>query len=412
MTKDSLDAHERPGLVRLALAGLAVGAAAGCTVAVFRIAGEHCYLWLRIWARDNSPSVWLPIFGIAFVAAIITGRLILSQGISFGGAAWIRDAVDNGHPGVWRRILVPKFLGSFLVKACGLSVGMEGPSVQLGCSAALGLKHFGARQWQERRLFALGGCASGLAAAFSAPLCGVPYVIEMMHEKADKRLLLFLLAGSLGVHISCNEIFGLGIIMPIKAVPPDLAGWLLFLPLILAASLLGLAYTWLLRLSARMYAAQKWLPLCWRPMMPFLAAALFLFTFPAITGEGPEIFTQLCASAAGFLVLYIAAKLLFTAFCYGSAIPCGVMVPLLTLGCVCGACYAEILQWPGWFEPGHMGICMLLGMGACFGAAERAPITAFFLVTGMTGAWEASMGILPAAAAGAWLARMAGSDPI
>lgn len=405
-------ASPHPGPMRLAVAGFVVGLVAGAVVAIFRVVGEQCYLWLRLWAAEGSVSVWLPVFGIAFISAIIVSRLIMQPGISFGGASWIRKAMADGQPHVWRLVLLPKFVGSFLVKACGLSVGMEGPSIQLGCAAALGLRRFGPSQTLERRYFILGGCASGLAAAFSAPLCGAPYVIEVMHEPLEKRLLLFLLSGALGVYISCNQLFGLGAVMPMPGRMPDLPHCLMLIPLVVGASLVGLFYAWLLRLSARFYAAQKLIPHTWLPLLAFMGAALMLFLFPDITGEGPEIFGQLAAAAMSFLAWYIAAKLLFTAFCYGTAIPCGVMVPILTIGCVCGAFYALVLQSHGWLDAEYAGACMVLGMGASFGAAERAPITALFLVVGMTGAWDAAMGILTAAAAGAYVARLADSRPI
>lgn len=407
------DKDSARAVLRLGVCGLIAGIAVGSTISVFRIAADHCYGWMRTWAADHAAAVILPIFGIAVVSALIVQRLMVNPAIRWGGAPWVREALEKPQPRVWRTVFLPKFLGSFLVKACGVSVGMEGPSIQMGCATALGLRRWVAQDALERRHFILGGCACGLAAAFSAPFGGISYVYEIMHEKFDQRFFIFLFAGAIGVFIACIQVFHLGCAVPIHKAPlPDLSHCWVFAPLILTASLVGLAYAWLLHFSARMYAIQRLIPQRWCPLLVFLVSAAMLFIAPYLTGEGPEIFQDLGSATINFLVFYIVAKLILTAFCYGSAVPCGVMVPLLTLGGISGALYAMILHQYGLVNADFAGTCIVLGMGAAFGAGERAPLTALLLVIGMTGAWDAGVGILAAAAMGAYLAKLVNSRPI
>lgn len=409
---NSEDQQKTSGVLYILCWGCAIGLVTGLMIGFFRITTDKAYKFTLQWTAQND-SIFTNIavvFLIAIAAALATGFLIRNPTIRFGGEPWIRKALAEGQHDPWWKILAPKFIGSWLVMACGISVGREGPCIQMGAATAMGLKHFDSSEIMQRRFFILGGCSAGLAAAFSAPFTGICYVFEIMKEKLDSVLLTFLLAGSFGVYLSVTQFWGLDVMLPVHgAMLPSAKKFFLLVPLGIFAGFVGVAYNYILRASISLYALQKILSPCFRPLAAFLGAALVIMIFPAITGEGLAIFDSIREghSILGFFCFFLVAKLFFTAFCYGSGIPAGLMVPVLCLGGVAGGIYASILQEFGWLAPDMLNSFIIMGMAASFAGAERAPLTGLVLVLEMTGAWATAPGMLLVAATGSLCGRIA-----
>lgn len=395
----------------MAVTGFFIGLCAGAVISVFRIGTSSVYAWVVNWCKGGHNGFLgaFCLFAGVVVAALITGRLIRNPAIRSGGGPWVKKALADGQPRVWRIILIPKFIGSFLVMACGVSVGREGPCIQMGAATALGLKRFDQKERAERKYYILGGGAAGLAAAFSAPLAGICYAYEVMGAVFTAPLFYFMLSGAVGVYVACDLIFGLGVMLPMSANAPGLVDLAVLAPVGLFAGLTGIAYNYLLRFSLHIFERQKFIRQEYRPLCAFLGAGLALLAWPAITGEGLSIFSSITGGEAllGYLCLFLAAKLLFTAFCYGTGIPAGVMVPVLCVGGVTGGIYAQCLAAFGVLPPGLEHSCLVLGMAAAFSAAERAPVTGVVLVAQMTGAYAALPGLVLTSGIAALLAKSA-----
>lgn len=400
------------GKLYLAIIGIAVGIVIGAIISVFRITTNAAFRGVLMWTQQfgHSPKgmgIWI---GMAVLAALVTGFLVRNPAIRFGGEDWIMKALNTGQKSAWLKVLIPKFIGSWLVMACGISVGREGPSIQMGAATALGMKRFDPRNSIERRFLILGGSGAGLAAAFSAPFSGICYVYEIMEEKLSPPLFVFLLATGFGVYISNVLIFGLDVLLPMGPVAlPSLAWYWVLIPLAIFAGATGIAYNFFLRFSMLLYGRQKLLPPVVRPLLAFVGAALVVLFFPVIAGEGLTIFTNIEAGQifAGYLCLFLVAKLFFTAFCYGSGIPAGLMVPVLCLGGVTGAIYADVMTSFGLMPAELVRSCWALGMCGAFAAAERAPLTGLVLVIEMTGTFVLAPGMLLVGGIAAIMARLA-----
>lgn len=398
-------------LLYLCAWGFIVGGAVGAAVSIFRIASSSAYqLLLNFTSAPNpvSGSAFF-IFILALLFALITGYLIRNPDIRFGGVSWELYAIADGQPRPWRTIFFPKFLGTLLVMSMGVSVGHAEPCVQMGAAAALGLSRNRADGVMKRRFFILGGCSAGLSAAFSAPFAGVAYVYEVMRLKMDSAIFVFLLSGCLGVYLTETRVFGLGMILPFGDMAlPSLPQSLWLVPLAFLAGLTGILYTVTLRGSVKLYDRQKLLSPCFRPIAVFLAAAILLFAYPALTGNGLSVFSSIQSGGAltGYLFFFFCAKLLFTAFCYGSGIPAGVMMPLLCVGGVAGGVYANTLLALGLISPSLVNLMVVLGMAGTFACAEQAPVTAMLIVLELTGAWSAAPCMLFVTAAAVFCGRV------
>lgn len=406
--------NEKPTLrdsCYLVTVGFIVGLVAGIIISLFRIVTDYGYKFaLNITGENRTFLVILGWFILASAAAWCVGRLIRNPAIRSGGSEWLMKAINSPQPHAWRKILIPKFIGTSLVMAFGISVGREGPSIQMGAASALGLSRYNNKDKIERRFFVIGGAAAGLSAAFSAPFAGICYIYEVMKEKMSPDLFVFLLAGSFGVYIACDQIFGLMFLLPIKYAPlPDLGQFWILAPVAIFGAISGVAYNYLIRLSCAIYDAQKRFSPLYLPFFAFLGSGVMFFCYPALTGEGMTIFPTIEAgkTTAQYLLLFLIAKLIFTAYCYGSLIPAGLMVPVLCIGGVSGVIYADILISSGMMDPAFFATCLVTGMACSLCAAEQAPLTGLVLVCQMTGAYSACLGMLFAVSLAYWLSKIA-----
>ena len=113
---------------------------------------------------------------------------------------WVPMAAGSGIPQIngevkghlasnWWQVILGKLVGGTVSVFCGLSLGREGPSVQLGGMAAKGVARITkADKTTELRMISC-GAGAGMAAAFNAPLAGIMFVLEEIHRSFDKSIL-------------------------------------------------------------------------------------------------------------------------------------------------------------------------------------------------------------------------------
>ena len=84
----------------------------------------------------------------------------------------------------WRRILAVKFVGGGLALGAGFVLGREGPTVQMGGAAALGIARRARCNEGEAKALLAAGAGAGIAAAFNAPIAGALFVAEELRREA------------------------------------------------------------------------------------------------------------------------------------------------------------------------------------------------------------------------------------
>ena len=87
-------------------------------------------------------------------------------------------------------MLPAKFAGGFLCLLGGLSLGREGPSIQLGAMTGQGISRLLNRGKTEEKYIMTCGASAGLAAAFHAPLAGTMFALEEIHKGFSVTLLV------------------------------------------------------------------------------------------------------------------------------------------------------------------------------------------------------------------------------
>jgi H+/Cl- antiporter ClcA len=175
-----------------ALAAALVGAAfAGLGALIFALADQ--------WSTDFGASIWQSRPWVMFLlmpgglALILFLRDRVFPGTDGTGIPQTIAALKSG-PGPLRdrllsgRVAVGKTILTVLGLFSCLSIGREGPAVQLGAC----MMHMVSR-WAKfpahliERGLILGGGAAGISAAFNAPLAGVVFAFEEIGRSFDKR---------------------------------------------------------------------------------------------------------------------------------------------------------------------------------------------------------------------------------
>ena len=166
---------------------------------------------------------------------------------------WEVDSAGSGIPQVyaevkghmeanWAKVLFSKIVAGVLTALGGLSLGPEGPSVQIGGMAGKGIaKLFKGSKTDELRLI-LVGSAVGITAAFNAPLAGVIFVFEEINHGFDKTLIFIALVSAIVADFVSKIIFGQSTILNFPVLNIPLESYWILVVLGLIIGLLGHVY--------------------------------------------------------------------------------------------------------------------------------------------------------------------------
>ena len=116
--------------------------------------------------------------------------------------------------------------------------------------------------------------------------------------------------------------------------------------------------------------------------------------------------------AAAFLLLLLAGKILATSLTIGIGGSGGVFAPSLFIGAMLGAAYGAGMQalLPG--TAGAVGAYALVGMGAVFAGASRAPITAVVILFELTGEYSIILPLMLAIVTATATSRLLSRDTV
>ena len=158
---------------RLVLEAIAVGLFAGSVSIFYRLAlydAESAMRYALGYAEEN-PLIVLIWFLALFAMALAVWILLKKESmISGSGIPQIEGELMGFLDQSWYRVLCAKMMGGILCIFGGLSLGREGPSIQLDGMAGKGIsKALKRNGTEEHQLITCGTCA-GLSAAFNAPL--------------------------------------------------------------------------------------------------------------------------------------------------------------------------------------------------------------------------------------------------
>ncbi len=381
--------------VALVLEGLLVGLVAGGVVTLYRLVLSNAERLLRLvtGAAAGSPLLMAAWFAVlAVLLACVSALVTWEPATSGSGIPQIDAEVVDRMDAPWRRVIPAKFAEGAMLALAGLSLGREGPSVQLGGMSGKAVSRALRRRRGEERLLVTCGAAAGMSAAFHAPLTGVLFALEEIHKEFTAPLIISVMCSSVASDYLVSQALGVAPVMSV-ALGGDLphASYGLVVLLGLVAGLLGALH------NRGMFACQGLFgrlparaPLA-RLAVPFALAGVMAFAWPELLCGGDAII-ELLESPEGLGAAAIAAlllgKYLYTTVCFGSGAPGGTLLPLVVMGALVGGLFARgtgALGMPGEYVPNFVA----LGVAGLFSGVVRAPVTAVVLVFELTGSLDA-----------------------
>jgi H+/Cl- antiporter ClcA len=394
-----------------------VGILSGAVAVAYRLAIGLLEGWRE--ASLDTIASSAPRLAGWFAAAIAAGlataamakRLPLIKG---SGIPQVKALLMEKLRFDWARELPAKFAGGTLALGAGMSLGREGPSIQLGALVGSAVDKTLGSVGDHGRYLVTAGAAAGISAAFNAPLAGVLFCIEELHRQFSPTMLTATLIASFCANavmwIVCGgaPVFDIQLMqtLPLKLYPA------IVLPIGIAAGLFGSLF------NVGLVGFQRGLRRAFpneraRLVAAFAVAAAVSLLWDPITGGGGGLVARssVYGDALSVLLLLLAGKLAFTLFCYASGAPGGIFMPMLALGALVGAATQAAL--PAFGVGGDfLANCVLLGMAAFFVAVVRAPVTGAVLITEMAGSFGHFPAFMLVSIVAAAVAELLGTPPI
>ena len=390
---------------------LAYAVAAGASVVGFTLLSDHAFaLFQSLHARYPwAVFLWTP----ALTAAIVWLTRRYFPGAAGSGIPQVMAALDPGLPPSARgrfvslRLTLAKVGLSSAGFLAGLSIGREGPSVQVAAGV---MQH--AQRWlrpgtglNSHALLVAGG-AAGIAAAFNAPLAGVVFAIEELSRKLESRssgliITAIVLAGLVAVSTFGNlSYFG------VIRVPH--LGWDAALPGLAVTLCCGVLGGVFARLLAASLTGSPDRFSQWRARYPvrfaaaggLVIACIGTVTGGATFGAGSHAVKDMLAGGADVPALYVALKFVATWLTAWCGVPGGIFAPSLSIGAGIG----HNLAW--WMGGDIAPALIAMGMAAFLAAVTQAPLTAFIIVMEMVDGHAMVLSLMAASMLACLVSRM------
>jgi CIC family chloride channel protein len=381
---------------------LVVGLVAGLLSSCFRIVLQHCEL-ARIEWIERLPPFW------SLIAAVACGSIGGGLGLwlvrrfcpetAGSGIPHLKSVVMGEAELHWRRVLPVKFLAGIAGIGGGLTLGREGPTVQLGGATGLMVSGwFRVKQGEgERKALVSSGAAAGLAAAFNAPLAGMVFVLEELNGRFTPVVFVASFLAAVMADVVCRVVTGETPIFVLHgAPPPSIRGLPVAIIVGALAGLGGVAFNKCLLKSLDLFdRLRRWPPFAVGAVAG-LVTGVAAWIYPEVSGSGAYLAGRALAGeiAIRWVLVLLAVRFILIMVSYGCGAAGGIFAPLLVMGALGGLAVgaASHAVAPTWAE--HPETFAVIGMGALFTSIVRAPLTGIVLMIELTGKYDFMLPLL------------------
>lgn len=402
---------------KIILQAVMVGLISGLLVVFFKVSINKLFEFIQNFISLFDLSHKLLIFPlITTLGGLISGVLVFkfAPETKGSGIPFVKMVMARMGNITRVRTIVVKFLAGVAGIGTGLSLGREGPSVQLGAGAgALVGKIFKMKGTDQGKLIAA-GAGSAIGATFNAPIAGTIFVLEELVNKFSASLLFPVLVATVTASSVARHFLGNNPSFTIPYITHDLSfeGISVCIILGIVAGFLGVAFAKIIYKNNEFFEKMDKIPNWLKPAIAGFGIGVIGIFIPYVLGSGNLSVDLLLQHklALSVVVLVFAVKFFVTPFCFGSGAAGGIFLPMLMLGSFLGYIVASIFNMFGF----HVDVVVMamIGMGAFLASVARTPITAVVMVFEMTAGYTHILPIMLSAAIADLIAEKLNHRPI
>jgi CIC family chloride channel protein len=326
---------------------------------------------------------WWQLFLIPTIGGFTAGLILFwgSKLFKRQGTTHFLEVVVAGDGRLPFRSALIKSFSSLISIGTGASIGREGGITQI--TAMLASKWGQVAKWQPYRLRLLVACgaASGLAAAYNAPVAGAIFASQIVLGNFSMNLFAPVVFSSvIATVVSRNFLSVKPYVVPtFEFTRVTQLPWFLLLGIL--SGVLGVFFLRLLRRSEEEFENLK-LPLYARLALGGVLVGMIAIVYPQVWGNGYSVINRILEEQFTIRVLFaiFVAKWLATIISVGSGHVGGVFTPTFFFGAALGALFGMTLHRIGWAHDLPTGTFALVGMCSVLSATTRSPLLAMIMV--------------------------------
>jgi CIC family chloride channel protein len=280
-----------------------------------------------------------------------------------------------------------KFVTGVMGIGSGLSLGREGPSVQIGAGLASGVGRWFELPPERVRALVAVGAAGALAAAFNTPVAAVLFALEEIIGDLNAPLIGSTVIASVGSVIVARALLGNEPLFQVPVYhlvhPGELAAYAV---LGIVGGVLSLLFCKGLLALRRVFLSLPPSTRAFHPAAGGVVMGALLLVAPAVMGVGYEsVDRALNGTMLVETALFLCAmKVVATIASYSSGNAGGIFAPSLFIGATAGAAIGTLVHTYAPFATAEPGAYALVGMGTLFAGIIRAPMTSVFMMFELT----------------------------
>jgi chloride channel protein, CIC family len=359
---------------------LIIGALTGAAVVAFILVTERA--GMRVYPVGSAAwrRVLVPVLGSLVMGILLYRYFPDARG---SGVPQTKTALFARDGVISLRTIVGKFICTAGTLACGIPLGREGPSVQVGGGIASVLGRFlGLSPKNVKKLIPV-GAAAAIAAAFNTPLAAVLFTLEEVVGDLNAPVMGAVVLASATAWVVLRLLLGDN---PLFKVPQyhlvHPLEFAIYALLGVAGGIISVAFTkLLLAIRARFLRFPQW-TVWFQPVAGGLVVGLMGWFVPQVLGVGYGYVGDVLNGglALKLMLLLIALKIVAVSTSYGSGNAGGIFGPSLFIGAMLGGSVGTVAHH---FLPMHTataGAYALVGMGTVFAGVVRAPMTSVLMI--------------------------------